>query len=152
MGQAVFRESQIVGNLQVKTCCLMRELTTVETQTVDQFSQLSEPSPQVVNRCITDLAVFDFVTEGPEVEREIRRSLGREGQTLFCVASTCECRKAILCSNLQASYACKLHHQLEVYVTHLTPSFWIPMSSIYGYVIPLMDKELYNLLCIEPCR
>lgn len=55
------------------------KLTTVETQTVDQFSQLSEPSPQVVNRCITDLAVFDFVTEGPEVEREIRRSLGREG-------------------------------------------------------------------------
>ena len=103
------------------------KLTTVETQTVDQFSQLSEPSPQVVNRCITDLAVFDFVTEGPEVEREIRRSLGREGgregETLFCVASTCECGKAILCSNLQENYACKLHHQLEVYVTHLTPSF-----------------------------
>lgn len=123
------------------------KLTTVETQTVDQFSELSQPSPQVVNRCITDLAVFDFVTEGPEVEREIGRSLGREGETLFRVASTCECGKAILCSNLQANYACKLHHQLEVYVTHLT----LPMSSIYGYVIPLMDKALYNLLCIEPC-
>lgn len=72
------------------------KLTTVETQTVDQFSQLSQPSPQVVNRCITDLAVFDFVTEGPEVEREIRRSLGREGETLFCVASTCECGKDTL--------------------------------------------------------